>query len=83
MQIDRHTFTQDGHPHVVTRWPPQDGRQGRGVVGDQASRGGHLGVARQAGGAVRSDKACRGGQLGGASPAQEGSWGRSGWQGNS
>ena len=44
MQIEPHALTQDGHPHVV-----KDDQQGRVVVGDQACRGGQLGVTRLAG----------------------------------
>ena len=57
MQIDHQSKTQDGSPNVVhdgcphvgTRWPPQDGLQGKAVRGDQASRGGKLGTNRLAG----------------------------------
>jgi hypothetical protein len=51
------TPTQDGCPHVVnddcphmdTRWPPQDGQQGRAVRGDHACRGEQLEETRPAG----------------------------------
>ena len=49
MKIDRHAFPQDSHPHVVTRWPLQDGWQGRAIRGDQASRRGQFGATRMAG----------------------------------
>ena len=57
MQIDHYSNTQDGYPHVVKdgcphvviRWLPQDGWQGRAVGRDQACKGWQLGVTKTAG----------------------------------
>ena len=64
MQIDCHSNTQDGFPHVDTRWPPQDGQQGRAVGRDQAYKGEQLGATRPAGEGSWGNRACRGGQWG-------------------
>ncbi|KAK1346378.1 hypothetical protein QTO34_000233 [Cnephaeus nilssonii] len=62
-------ISSDGRPHIVTIWPPQDGQQGRAVVGNQACKGGQLGVIRPAGEQLGINRASRGVVRG-----------RSGWQ---
>ena len=73
MQIDHHSNTQYGCPHVVKDPAPmwtQDGQQGRAVERDQPIRE-----------AVGGNQPCRGGQLGVTRPAEEGSWGQIGGRG--
>ena len=80
MQIDHHSNTQDGCPHVVKDPAPmwtQDGyhkmasREGQ-LGGTRPAREGSWGWSGQQVRAAGRDQSCKGGQLGVTRPAGEG-----------